>query len=809
MHSSLNNTEDKHSQDFVKQIFDNLNIALYIINTENCDILFANKFVHKIFPNILEKKCYEHFFSNQTMPCSNCKNEELIKNNYSESPCKNHFNHYNQKWYYNMTQPIIWNKKVARLEISLDVTEFKSIENKSLENEHLLKNIINELPNPFVIKNYDGKFLLANKAVALLYGANSPEDMLGKDDGDYIPDKKQAEFFRKNVQAIMDSGKTDVVYEDSIDVESGERRNYMSIKKPYKNLNGKDEILVITNDITDIRKAEKTLLQYEKIISVSSDFLAYLNKDGIFQAVNDTYMNAFNLTREEIIGKGHKELLGEKHFNEHIKDTFERALQGKEIFYESWIDFPNKEKKFVHVTYHPYIPNGSNKIDGVVVQVSDLTERKIAEDRLSHFAYHDELTDLPNRRMFSERLSQSIARAKRQKKQLAVLFIDLDRFKIINDSLGHLVGDKMLKKVSTVLKEHLRKGDTLARSGGDEFLILIEEFDYIRDVVNICQNILNVLQEPLQIENHELFVTASIGVSIYPDDATNEEVLIQSADTAMYQAKKIGRNTYQLSNDEMRKLVIERFFLENNLRLAIENNELELFYQPQIHMQTKKIVGAEVLLRWNQPSEGMISPERFIPIAEESGLIITIGTWVLNRACEQMKQWIENGKNIKSISVNVSGNQLMQANFTEIVKNCLDTHSLDAQYLELEITESYLMNDTKEVINTLSVLKDLGVRISIDDFGTSYSSLRYLQQLPIEKLKIDRSFIKDIPSHSGDCAIVKTIISLAQNMNLQLIAEGVEEHDQASFLMLQGCTLAQGFLYERPIDKKTFEQKYL
>lgn len=689
-----------------------------------------------------------------------------------------------------------------------DITDRKLIAEALDEQKQLLRGVIDELPNPLIVKDYDGKFVLTNKAVATLYGVDNPTDMVGKDDGDYIPDPNQAEFFRQNVRQIMDEGKTQTVYEDSFDANTGERRNYMSTKKPFLNPKGEKEILVIANDITEIRKAQKTLVQYEKIMSLSRDFLAYLDKDGVYQAINDAYVNAFQLTREEIIGKSAEQLLGKEFYQTHVEQHLKKALSGEVTTYSVWLTFPALGKRFVEVSFHPYWEEDSSEIEGLVLKVDDITDHFETQEKLRYIADHDALTGLANRRMFSNRLSQALKRATRQNQQLAVLFLDLDRFKAINDSLGHSMGDKVLQEIAGRMHDRIRDTDTLARSGGDEFLLLLENIHHHQDVVNICESLLTILSEPIVIGNNELFVTGSIGVSLYPDDATDQEQLIQSADTAMYQAKKLGRNAYQFSSAEMRGHVSDKALLEKNLHLAIERQEFCLFYQAQINMQTQQMVGAEALLRWLHPSMGMISPTKFIPIAEECGIILPLGKWVLENACKQMKTWLDTGYRINSLSVNVSGNQLLQSNFAEMVQACLLNSGLSSNFLELEITENYLMDDTDSVANQLKSLRELGVRIAIDDFGTSYSSLRYLQQLPISKLKIDRSFVQDIPDNKGNSAIVKTVIDLAQNMGLTVIAEGVETKAQADFLQNEGCLFAQGFLYAKPTDAEAFQKTY-
>jgi diguanylate cyclase (GGDEF)-like protein/PAS domain S-box-containing protein len=689
--------------------------------------------------------------------------------------------------------------------IANDITEIRRFQVDLEEQKNLFRQVIDEFPNPFIVKDYAGKFVLVNKALAKLYNVSDPDEMIGKDDRDYLESKEHGENFKHNVQSIMDDGKPQVVYEDSFDAKTGERHHYMSIKKPFINQKGEKQILVIANDITDIQKAQKTLMQYEKIMSVSHDFLSYEDREYKYQAVNDAYLKAFSLSRKEIIGKSSRDLFGAQFFDDVLKPQFDKALAGGEAHFETWISFPALGSRFFEVSYHPYLLENTSEIDGVVTKFDDITERYEAQEKLRHMADHDILTNLPNRRMFAERLTRALNRAKRHHKQVAVFFIDLDRFKVINDSLGHSIGDKVLIEISTRLSRRIRTSDTLARSGGDEFLLLLEDITCTKDVTTVCECFLEELIRPILIEGHELFVTASIGVSMYPGDAIDETELIQSADTAMYQAKKMGRNTFQLSNEELRVQVARRFYLEKNLRSAMDNKEFQLFYQPQIDMASRKIFGTEVLLRWEHGEEGFIGPGTFIPIAEECGVMIPLGEWILESACKQMTEWLDKGLCLESISVNISGTQLLQANFTEMVKRCLLSSRLEAKYLELEITESYLMSDTKQAGEQLRELCKLGVRVAIDDFGTDYSSLRYLQILPISKLKIDRSFVMDIPGDKGDCALVKTIIDLAQNLEICVLAEGVEDETQEAFLLKEGCSLAQGYRYGKPVNRQAFE----
>jgi predicted signal transduction protein with EAL and GGDEF domain len=367
----------------------------------------------------------------------------------------------------------------------------------------------------------------------------------------------------------------------------------------------------------------------------------------------------------------------------------------------------------------------------------------------------------------------------------------------------------ILQHIAKRIKNFISEGDILARAGGDEFLLLMNNIEDNNKIAFTCKRLLKELERPIIIDKKELFVSGSIGVSIHPFDALDAEGMIQSADTAMVQAKKLGRSNYQFSTNQIREAMFERFFLENSLRMALENKEFLLYFQPQFNIEDKTVSGAEVLIRWNQPSMGIISPAKFIPIAEESGLITQIGEWVLEQSCIIMKRWQEEKKPIKTISVNVSGHQLLQSDFALKVKSILSKHKLNPSCIELEITESYLMHDIKSVTKTLTSLRDIGVKIAIDDFGTSYASLKYLQSLPINKLKIDRSFLRDVPTNKDDCTLVKTIINLAKNMEMNVIAEGVEKIEQEEFLKKHYCFNAQGFLYTMPIEQSEFEKRYL
>ena len=436
-------------------------------------------------------------------------------------------------------------------------------------------------------------------------------------------------------------------------------------------------------------------------------------------------------------------------------------------------------------------------------KLEEQVEKKTAS--LQYLAHYDTLTSLPNRLLFIDRLEQSILHAKHQKIDLYVLFLDLDRFKEINDSYGHEVGDQLLKAISKRLRQCVREEDTVARLGGDEFTILLADLDQ-GSVTLILKEILFSMQEPIILQNTPLYTTFSIGISRYPQDGKSPDILIRNADTAMYRAKELGKNRYQFYDEQMTQKTMQRLNLENKLRKALQENHFEPYFQVQIDAFSEKIVGAEALVRWHDPQAGVISPAAFIPLAEEIGLIALIDEWMMQRSFEiitnlQSKKLFE-GK----LSLNLSVKQLERKSFLKKLHKLLDESGFDPKYLELEVTESQIMQNPESAINALVTIQKMGISIAIDDFGTGYSSLSYLKRLPIDKLKIDKSFVDDLPSDTEDVAIVKAIIALARSLNINLIAEGVETQEQKAFLLKEGCHNIQGYFYSKPLDAQAFEE---
>jgi diguanylate cyclase (GGDEF)-like protein len=426
--------------------------------------------------------------------------------------------------------------------------------------------------------------------------------------------------------------------------------------------------------------------------------------------------------------------------------------------------------------------------------------RLLHEREMRHQAYHDSLTGLPNKSKFSEQLRESINRSIRSGQQFALMFVDLDRFKIINDSMGHDAGDQLIRIAGERLSSLTREKDILFRWGGDEFTIILENIDNLDNVSTITERIIKGMSSPISIARQELVITTSIGIAVYPSDSDSAEALIKNADAAMYHAKGSGRNRYEFYTPEMNARAKERLELESGLQKALQNEEFILHYQPKYGTSTQKLVGVEALLRWQHPSYGLVMPDRFIPTLEENGLINSVGEWVLRNACAQNKMWQEQGFAPVTVSVNISAVQFRSPQLIDTVARVLDETQLESRYLELELTESMFISNTEAAINTMYRLKDLGVSLSIDDFGSGYSSLSYLKRFPVDYLKIDRSFIKDIENSNKDAAITNAITVLAHSLNMKIVAEGVESQGQLDYLKSQGCQELQGFLFSRPIS---------
>jgi len=557
-------------------------------------------------------------------------------------------------------------------------------------------------------------------------------------------------------------------------------------------------------DMTEMAEAQKRLRQAAAVFEHTNDAIVITNADDTIVAVNNAFSVITGYRPDEVIGKHPRLLKSERQGDEFYRDLWHSLEQTGKWQGEVW-DRRKSGAPFPAWESITAVKDHSGKVTDYISVFSDITNIKESEEKLLQLAYHDPLTGLPNRLLFNDRMTQAIAHAKRHCARAALLLLDLDRFKFINDTLGHAAGDQLLQAVGTRLKAAIREEDTVARLGGDEFAIILTQLEHADDAALLAQKLTRLVSEPIHIEDQVLTVSTSIGIGIYPDDAPDPAALSKAADMAMYGAKDHGGNSYAFYKLEMTRATTETLTVDRDLRLAIERNELVLFYQPKINLANGRIVGIEALVRWNSPAQGLQLPGRFIQIAEETGLIELIGDWVFDAACAQIKKWHMADLPPIRLAVNVSARQIKKPRFVdEMRRHVLACQPLTGFGLDLEITESVLQTDP-DIVDALKELKSLGIKIAIDDFGTGYSSLNSLKHLPIDVLKIDRSFIHGIPGDSDDKAISSAIIAMGHSLNMSVIAEGIETQEQLQFVMEQHCDEAQGFLFFPPLPMEECE----
>ena len=562
-----------------------------------------------------------------------------------------------------------------------------------------------------------------------------------------------------------------------------------------------------------LHQLEQSEQWHRLLVNVSPDLIYTLDAGGHFTYLNDIVERMLGYLPGELIGRDYLDIvppaeaenalyhINERRAGERATRNHEVRLRRKEDLLSGLQDNGGDQLVTVELSslgmYRP-ATQGMGEFLGSYGIARDVTERKKAEATIAFQAYHDLLTGLPNRALFKDRLGQAIVQAKRHGQIIAALFLDMDRFKVVNDTLGHMVGDSLLQAVAQRLRGSVREGDTLARIGGDEFMLLLPHIRSRDSAAFIARKVLAELKQPFNVEGHELFVGMSIGIAIYPDDGDNIETLIKHADIAMYNAKDNGRNDFKFFTPDMHQAFTGRLAVENEMRHALDKSEFEVYYQPQVSVRSQRIRGMEALIRWNHPSRGLVSPDDFIPIAEESGLITPISEWVLGAACHQARLWRDAGLPPLTMAVNLSARQIEHPQFLDKFTRCLREHMDDGHGLEIEITESTLMRDMDGAIDKLRKLANMGVEISIDDFGTGYSSLSYLKKLPIHTLKIDRAFIHDL-NGQGNGSIVAGIAAMAKGLKLNVVAEGVETDAQLDYISNLGCDAYQGFLFSRAV----------
>jgi diguanylate cyclase (GGDEF)-like protein/PAS domain S-box-containing protein len=562
--------------------------------------------------------------------------------------------------------------------------------------------------------------------------------------------------------------------------------------------------------ITVRTEAEQALLkakqQAQQYLNIAGVMLIVLDLKGRVELVNRRGCEILGAPEEEILGRDWFEDFLPERIRPEIREIFIRLLEGgTELpeYFENRVLTRGGEERVV-AWHSAVLRDESGSVNGVLASGEDITERKQAEERIRQLAYFDPLTGLPNRILLSDRANHDLSTAQRKRMQLAVMSVDLDHFKNVNDTLGHRVGDELLIEVANRLQSVVREADTVSRQGGDEFVVILSDTD-ADGAAHVAGKLLQAGAQPYQIETIELTVTLSIGIAIYPADGKDFEMLSKCADAAMNRAKQGGRNSYCFFTTEMQEHSARSLQMENALRRALERKQLFLHYQPQISLRDGRIVGVEVLLRWRHPELGMIPPADFIPIAEESGQILRIGEWVLRSAVGQVKSWMDAGLPPMMMAVNLSAIQFRHPHLPELVTRILEEEGLEPRYLELELTEGAAMGDAQVAIGVMDRLHERGIRISIDDFGTGYSSLSYLRRFKVYKLKIDKSFVQDIGKDPEGRAIIVAIISLAESLGLRTIAEGVETDDQLEFLRDQGCNEVQGYYFSKPLPADEFD----
>lgn len=562
---------------------------------------------------------------------------------------------------------------------------------------------------------------------------------------------------------------------------------------------GVNGIVASIRDVTKQRLVEQSMQTLSSAVEQSNSAVLIADNDGIVQYVNPRYMQITGYRATDLVGERSALL-----FDSDVTDNENRTLWECVRAGHTWeaslsSDRRNGERFWQSISASP-IFDESRKLNHIVLNIEDVSEQRKTHAKMEKLAFYDPLTGLENRRLFKDRLDQCLKQVKRNKLMMSLLFLDLDQFKRINDTLGHDAGDDLLCTVARRIKRCVREVDIVARLGGDEFTILLPELKDSRSAAHVADKILKALSKPIQLGTQEVIVSASIGITMAPDDSLNASVLMRNADLAMYRAKDQGRNNFQFFTDDMNIESVARMSLENELRLAVNNEDFLVYYQPQVDLKRNVVCGFEALVRWKHIEFDMIPPERFIPVAEETGLIVQLGEIVLRKACMQLKQLEASGITDLTVAVNLSARQFRDQDLIGMVKRILDETKLDAKYLELEITESMLMDNIDQAIDILQQLKTLGLTVSIDDFGTGYSSLSYLTRLPIDKLKVDRSFVCNLPHDASHMAITTTIITMAQQLKLDVIAEGVETNEQVECLLNKHCHVLQGYLFSMPVS---------
>ncbi len=680
------------------------------------------------------------------------------------------------------------------------------VDSKQLAEGAFLHTLVSTLPDLVWLKDVNGFYLACNPRFENFFGAKE-QDIIGKTDYDFV-DKQAADAFRQDDRIAMKRNRS-MVIEEWVTFADGHIELLETIKTPMRDSAGKlIGVLGIARDITERKKAESEI-RIAAAAFESLEGIIVTDAKGEILRVNSAFTATTGYTPEEVIGKTPSILKSGRHDAAFYAAMWQSVAASGSWEGEVWNRRKNGEIYPERLTIAA-VKDERGRLVNYVATFSDITSSKAAAEEIERLAFYDPLTELPNRRLLRDRLQQAMASSARNCKHGALLFLDLDHFKTLNDTLGHDYGDMLLQQVAKRLASCVREGDTVARLGGDEFVIMLEDLseqpvEAAAQAETIGGKIQAALNLPYGLGGHTYHSTPSVGVTLFSDHMHEIDELLKQADIAMYQAKKAGRNTLSFFDPQMQESISQRAAMENEMRAALSHQHFRLFYQVQTH-SSGRILGAEALLRWIHPERGVIYPEQFIPLAEETGFILTLGQWVLEAACMQLRIWRQDEiSRDLTLSVNVSPRQFHQPDFVQQVKNAIARHEIDPSRLKLELTESVLLENADHIVESMCELKSLGIQFSLDDFGTGYSSLQYLKKLPLDQLKIDQTFVRDIVYDGNDEAIVRTIIAMAQSLDLDFIAEGVEQEMQKQVLLSHGCTHYQGYLFGKPVPIDQFE----